>query len=306
MTRDRFHPLQGWRACHAVLTVAAVCLVAPPTAQAGGGGAPPTAAQPPRTSAALQVTTTMAGFRQKNLPPAMQWDARANVPDANIEKVQFFIDGHLSSTPRDAPYVYGGRSNAGAAGRFVSTWLKPGPHTFTTTITTRDGRTASETVVANVVAPPAPVAALAGGWERVVTTADQERALKGRTVAPEEWLPEKVLNKSWFIIFDEAGMWVLDPFPSGVMEHVTVQGNRLNTLGGARMAVDGIPITAYGKPISPYLCVQGQDGAYTWSVTGDTLTLKSITPGCMARQAILEGTWTRMKTVPPRNLTFER
>ncbi len=90
----------------------------------------------------------------KSLPLAMQWDAGASVPDSDIESVQFFIDGNLSSTPRDAPYVYGGRSNAGAAGRFVTTWLKPGPHTFTTTIKTRDGRTASETVVANVVAPP--------------------------------------------------------------------------------------------------------------------------------------------------------
>lgn len=298
---------KGWKAHRAALTLITTCLPAVPfTALAGAGGTPPPAAQAPSANTALKVTTTMAGFRMKSLPLAMQWDAGASVPDSDIESVQFFIDGNLSLTPRDAPYVYGGRSNAGAAGRFVTTWLKPGPHTFTTTIKTRDGRTASETVVANVVAPPPPLAALAGGWERVVTTADSQAAVSAANNVSDGPFEEEVLNRPWRMVFDEAGLWVLNPHPNATLKYVTTRGNVLSTLAGLRMAVDAVGVTAYGFPVSPYLCVQGQDGEFTWSVTGDTLTLKAIKPGCVARQTVLEGTWTRMKTVPPRQLTFKR
>ena len=96
----------------------------------------------------------------KTLPLRAPWAISTHVPQATLAGVEFFIDGRLASTPGDAPYTYGDRGNNGVASLLVTTWLSPGPHhTFKTTITAIDGRTASEMVVANVVADPEPPSA---------------------------------------------------------------------------------------------------------------------------------------------------
>src|SRR5215216_3919183 len=115
----------------------------------------------------LRVTSTLDG--KTVLPLRIPWVAH---PTAAVKEVRFLIDGKVRWIERHSPYTY-----AEDDGYLVTTWLAPGPHRFTVRATTIAGRTASRTVIARVRVPPAPPRALAGAWSRVVTAADQRRAI---------------------------------------------------------------------------------------------------------------------------------
>jgi hypothetical protein len=82
--------------------------------------------------------------------------------------VKYLIDGRGAWTEHEAAYYYGG--NDGNYGNWlITSFLKPGIHTFTVRATSTSGDTATDTVTARVVtAPPAPKG-LAGTWTHRVT-----------------------------------------------------------------------------------------------------------------------------------------
>ena len=232
-----------------------------------------------QSSGPFKVTSSLEGT--STLPTRVKWLVTSGVDVWDIESVTFLIDGKTRWVERGSPYEYGG-----AAERYlITTWLTPGKHTFTSKVTTLDGRTALNTVTATVAKPPAPPAALAGMWARTRTDANPQ--LSGR----------------WNIIFDEVGAWVTDPQSSGVVEHIRVAGNVISVSVPIQMGLDHIGVPAYGaKVIFGHLCEDeaGSDGTFRWSVQGDRLTLRAIRPGCGNRQSLWEGTWTRVKNPPPR------
>ena len=117
---------------------------------------------PSESPARLTVTSTLDGHTA--LPSRIHWQAFASVPAAHISKVDFLIDGWLSWEETTSPYVYGRDGNW-----LVTSFLRPGEHTFTVRVITTDGHMATETMKASVTAPAAPPAALARTWTRVVT-----------------------------------------------------------------------------------------------------------------------------------------
>ena len=96
------------------------------------------------------VTSTLDG--KTVLPLRIRWRARPqHVALAQVKEVDYLIDGRRAWTEHHAPYYYGSDNN-----RLVTTFLKPGLHTFTVRATTTDNQVATDTVKAQVVAPPAP------------------------------------------------------------------------------------------------------------------------------------------------------
>jgi hypothetical protein len=80
-----------------------------------------------------------------------------------VAKVNYLIDGDLIWTEHHAPYYYGGDDGKNVTA-LVTTFLRPGLHTFTFAAVSIGGQTATDTVKARVVqAPPLP-AQLVGTW----------------------------------------------------------------------------------------------------------------------------------------------
>ncbi|WP_110888943.1 Ig-like domain-containing protein [Deinococcus yavapaiensis] len=228
------------------------------------------------------------------LPLRVAWVATPSIETYDIRTVQFFIDGKLVSTPQNAPYRFNGPGNF-----LVTTFLTPGRHTFTATVTALDGRKASETVTANVAAAPQPPAALAGAWERVITKEQFDAA--GLDTGNDPVL-STLLGRPWRIIIDSAGLWTIDPMPSGGLLHVNIRGNTLTTLGPIRTGPNDA-VFAYGAPLGgDNYCgpVNRDEGAYSWAVTGNQLTLRAVKPACASEEVILTGTWTRVTPTPKR------
>src|SRR5262245_9889777 len=125
-----------------------------------------------RSETAFTVTSSLDG--KTVLPVRSQWTATPQNPQ-NVSEVDYFIDGYHAWTEQQPPYQYGGD-----LAWLVTTFLKPGQtHTFTVRATTSDNEVATDTVKAQVVAPPPPPAKFAGSWSRTVTAADLKKAPPG-------------------------------------------------------------------------------------------------------------------------------
>lgn len=109
--------------------------------------------------AKLRVTSTLDGLT--SLPHRIHWQALPSGPSSDVSEVDYLIDGKLRWVEHDAPYSYGSDGNY-----LVSSFLAPGAHTFTARAIWADGRTATDTVRAQVSPAPTPPAALAGTWKR--------------------------------------------------------------------------------------------------------------------------------------------
>src|SRR3982751_4051312 len=102
---------------------------------------------------ALTVRSTLAG--KSVLPHRVRW---LGVPGAGakVREVRFLVDGRLRWLEQHAPFTFGNDGNY-----LVTTWLKPGVHTFTVEAVGADGTRATATTQARVAPAPAPPARLA-------------------------------------------------------------------------------------------------------------------------------------------------
>jgi hypothetical protein len=263
----RSHTAKLW----AVVLVAGV--IATTSGLAAGSGAP------------LKVTSTLD--HKKVLPLRTRWLAYPSVPASRIFEVDYLIDGKVRWIEHFAPYNYGSDDFHGHLGYLITTWLAPGRHTFTALAKGKDGQTANDTVIARVVPAPAPPTALAGRWTRIVTAADLTKSGKEGPPAGR-----------WTLIFDSVGAWHLDPLGSGVVNQYDAAGNTLNVYAPIQMAPFGSGgggVNRFGHHgIGGTDCnYDGPFGSYTWSVSGDELTLTATKEPCGNRRAIWEGTWSR-------------
>jgi hypothetical protein len=261
---------------HPVLALAALAAVIGVSSAAATGGAPP-----------IRVTSSLDG--KKVLPLRTRWLAYPKVPAAKIKEVDFLIDGKVRWIEHQRPYNYGSDDNGRNMGFLITTWLTPGIHRFTARVVPFAGRLVAHTVVARVLPAPTPPSELAGTWTRSVTAEDVQRATSGEGPPPGVWR----------LVFDSVGAWVLDPMGSGVVEQYEATATGIHAYAPIQMAPfsDGRGgVARFGHHgIGGTVCnYDGPFGNWTWSVSGDQLTLTAVKDACGDRRAIWEGTWTRV------------
>ncbi|WP_027483532.1 hypothetical protein [Deinococcus pimensis] len=238
------------------------------TLLAGTWSAPASAAP---AGAKVTVTSSLRG--KTSLPLRSKWTATVNLPAEDVQSVNFFIDGRMAWSEKNAPYVFGADD-----GFLITTFLAPGRHTFTTTVLTKESRVASDTVELNVASAPPPPTALNGVWTRSRTDANP------------------ILTGRWRLTFDRVGAWVLDPVGTGVVEQSNIAGNVLTLLGPVRMSPEEEGVFAHGAHVWGHICEEGSPaGTFRWTVSGDRLTLTAVDAGCSNRQDLLQGTWIRVR-----------
>ena len=140
-------------------------------------------------TSSFTVSSTLA--HQRVLPHRIQWLGKPSLPPARIREVDFLIDGRRAWVEHHAPYTFGYDGNY-----LVTTWLKPGVHTFTVVAIGSDGRRATSSSRARTSASQPPPAALAGSWHRRISAADA-----GTVGAPG----------TWTLTVDRVGWSFLDP-----------------------------------------------------------------------------------------------
>ncbi len=261
---------RGWLLAGASLA----CVVAASSAVASGGAKP------------FELKSSIDGKRV--LPHRLRWIAYPKVPAQKIARVEFLIDGKVRWIEHSAPYNYGSGDST-HLGYLITTWLKPGRHTFTVRAVATTGRKARDAVVARVLPAREPPASLAGRWTRTVTARDLKKGDKDGPPAGR-----------WQLVFDRVGAWHLDPLGSGVVNQYGVAANAINVYAPIQMAPfrDGKGgVTRFGhRAIGGTDCREdGPFGSYSWSVSRDELTLTAKKERCGNRRAIWEGVWTRAR-----------
>lgn len=251
-----------------LLTVGLAACSASPTTPASSSSSSPT--QPTGSPTTTSVTSTLDGLA--SLPHRIHWQAMP--ASTAVDHVDFIIDGQLGWTEKVTPYFYGDDGNW-----LVTSFLKPGKHTFTTKLTTTDGQTAETTTTATVSKAPSPPAALAGKWSRVVTAADATKQTSGS--------PPPIGR--WTLTFNGIGMVYGDPQGGGVTDDVAY------TSQGRLIARATIEVPPYPNPTNGAWCHEPDpEWLYTYSVSGKTLTMHAVGKDpCGDRAVVTEGTWTR-------------
>jgi hypothetical protein len=246
-------------------------------------------------NSAWKVTSTLDG--KKVLPRHVTWVAATpGLPRSGLKSggIGFLIDGKIVSFTDEQPYTF-----PDDGGYLVTTWLKPGPHTFTVRAHAKDGTTMEDNVTAKVVAPPIPPGTLSGTWQRTVTDTTGAPA-KGSAGNPTKTPTPAGTYK---LIFD--ARWIQTRFPGKYVPKApsgngfiidndwTPAASSFQAFGGVQFKVLQ-DIDAEGG----WWCYAGGPAAtYTWSVTGKTLTLtpRGGADACGIRGFIWAGQWTRAR-----------
>jgi hypothetical protein len=238
----------------------------------------------------FKVTSTLDG--KTVLPHRIRWLAFPRLPAAQIKQVDFLIDGKVRWIEHNAPYSY---SDDG--GYLVTSWLAPGRHRFAVRATSISGRRAIHTVLTRIVAAPEPPAELAGSWQRdVPTEVPGDPRCSGADAVPAG---------RWTLVFDRR--WIESHYPgtfNPATSPRTGAGNILlddYVLGSGTFTVYGAVTTGLGNPRvaagGGWWCDPGGPSAtYTWSVSGNTLTLRPVRGGDKNTQrgGVYAGEWRRV------------
>lgn len=250
----------------------------------------------PRTP--FTVASTLDGKRV--LPHRIHWLGLPTLPSSQIKRVEFRIDGKLRWIEHGRPYVYGDNHES-HRGYLVTSWLSPGVHRFTVKAVSTSDATAADTVSARVLPPPVVPSALAGTWQRSIssTAAAPKVGTSGN--------PTGTLTPPGRYTITFESRWIHDVFPCDTSpcrynDKTGAGGEFVSdwTPGAKTFQVRG-PVT-FRVPVGNYRLggwwcwMDGPDATYTWSVNGDTLTLAAVggRDACGVRGFIWAGSWTRV------------
>jgi hypothetical protein len=202
------------------------------------------------------------------LPVRLHWEATPVAAPAPVTQALFQIDGKDAWLEHNAPYDYGDDG-----GWLVTTFLKPGTHTFTVRIDTADGHSATDTVTATVSAPPAPPPALAGTkWSRNITSGD-----KGR----------------WRITTNRVGWLFDDPHGGGQNQDVSYPSRGRVTI---RSAIEEPILGQYNRGGAFCGIEPDPPVTYSYAVSKHHRRLRLRAIGAArndCRTGLLQGAWTR-------------
>jgi hypothetical protein len=245
----------------------------------------------------FKIASTLDG--KTVLPHRIRWFARPTLPSAQIEEVDFLIDGRVSWIEHQTPYAYSDNHPPNYS-YLVTSFLAAGMHRFTVRAIASDGRKATETVRARVLPAPEPPAALAGTWQRTVDAAAAPKP--GSAGNPTSTFTP---SGTYRMTFEKR--WVRDKFPGDfVYPKSNDTGNGFvflddYTAGPTLIHVVGEVVF---HPVSDKLAEGGwwcygwgPPADYTWSASGDTLTLTPVGghDACGIRGFIWTGRWTRVR-----------
>ena len=249
----------------------------------------------------FKVASTLDG--KKVLPHRIHWLGLPTLAPAQVKKVEFLIDGKVRWIERHRPYVYGDDDAGRHPGYLVTSWLAPGKHRFTVRAVASHGRQATDTVVARVLpAPPVPDA-LAGTWQRTID--DTSAAPKpGSAGNPTDTLTPPGPYRLTF-----QSRWIHDVFPcdtspcrfndktGGGNEFVsdwTPNATTFRVRGAVPFNVGHDTDRLYSA--GSWCWRDGPPATYTWSVSGNTLTLAPVGghDACRIRGFVWTGQWTRV------------
>lgn len=246
----------------------------------------------------FKIASTLDG--KTVLPHRIHWLGLPTLPSSQIEKVEFLIDGKVVWIEHGKPYVYSDNHES-HVGYLVTSFLSPGIHRFTVRALSTTGATATDTVTARVLPPPVVPAPLAGTWQRTIpdTSAAPKAGSPGN--------PTSTLTPSGKYAITFEPRWIHDVFPCDTspcrFNDKTGGGGEFVsdwTPGAKTFQVRG-PVT-FRVPVGNYRLggwwcwMDGPDATYTWSITGDTLTLTPVGghDACGVRGFIWAGEWTRV------------
>jgi len=242
----------------------------------------------------FKVNSTLDG--KTVLPHRIHWIGSTTLAAAKVRRVDFVIDRKIAWTEAHPPYTF-----AESRGYLVTSWLKPGVHTFAVRVTTTDGRRAADLVRARVLPPAKVPPALAGTWQRKV--ADTSLApTPGSSANPTSTLTPP---GTYRITFD--ARWIHDEFPCTnspcTYNASTGAGTEFDTdwvPGRKTFGVLGSVTTHTFKDsdrLAGWWCeTWGPAATYTWSVSRNTLTLTPSggSDACGIRGFIWAGRWKRV------------
>jgi hypothetical protein len=233
---------------------------------------------------AFTVSSSLDG--KTVLPLRIAWIAQPQIALKQVARVDYLIDGHLAWIEHSPPYYYGGNHGRNS-NWLVTSFLKPGLHTFTVRALTLAGRRATDTVKARVIAAPPPPASFAGTWTRIVTPDDLKKGPPGPPAGP------------WTLHITSVG-WGGDGSPS------TSAPDATGWAGSDRWDVRYLPngnLVMGPEIVTPKqqsggFC--GVDPPHTWTVglsaDDQSMRLDPLgTDACGVRVPLLQGTWTRVQ-----------
>jgi len=250
-------------------------------------GAATSASGAERGAATFTIRSSLDG--KTVLPHRIRWIAYPSAP-VSFPGVEFLIDGKVVFANRIPPFAFGDDAKDEATrtlktGYLVTSWLSPGEHRFTVRargMGANRSTTAAKTIVARVLPPPATPSALAGTWQRELTTAvppDGDVLYRAVTARPG----------TYRMAIDRRFIRMSGPAPRN--RHI-----KTDYVAGAGRLTFGGPVWT-GDPDEGGGCEPwGPDAGYSWAVDGNTLTIAPTNPPdtCNQRAAIVTGEWTRV------------
>ena len=226
-----------------------------------------------RGAATFTVSSTLSQTRV--LPHRIHWLGKPSLPPSRIREVDFLIDGRRSWVEHYTPYSYGYDGNY-----LVTSWMRPGLHTFTVVAVATDGRRTTASSTARTLPPPAPPAALARSWSRKVSAAEA-----GPTGAPGVWT----------LVVSPVGWRILDPSGrrGALVDVAYISPQTVEARGGVATRNHD------PRENNPWCDEPFQPVRYRWHVSGNRLTLTLAGPRrCDGQSGVLAGDWTRGSTEP--------
>jgi Flp pilus assembly protein TadG len=232
--------------------------------------------QTPEHSSGVVVTSSIENGAV--LTKRMQWTATVNPGYENfVTSVVFTIDGKDRWVEHEPPYTFNNDQHS-----FYPWILSAGNHVFKVVASTHDGTTGSSSIRVTTKGTTIP-SALLGTWTRNATRADFGPA----------FVPDGTPFGNWTIRVSSNGVIVaaVPGGSEGVTEAFKAAAHNLWLEGPISY---GVPSSfAIGGFCDPKLEPVSE---YSWSRTGDKLTLASATDlaACVDRGGLFEGTWSRV------------
>jgi hypothetical protein len=219
------------------------------------------------------------------LTEAVAWRVMVNTAsDDAVQEVDFLVDGKQEWVENQPPYFFDDDD------QLLTPWLLgEGKHVLTAHVVTLDGASADETANVTVRVDVSRDRIIAGTYRRRVTPADQQRVESYR-----------VPSKGAFGNVSPTGTWTLHIRANGEIVGVDPSGDSTNpfvepfTLTASSMRLYGAAIWQQPNPDAPSLfCEPEKPSDYTWSVSGDSLTITNVQKVCADRDIVFVGTWTK-------------